>query len=171
MNEIAAEITLDKNSSQLNGLANQIRGCYIILTDYLMNKVRSRNPEFKNDNFKDNLSEFLVNILPGKQSETRRNVINTIAQKGWKMNSELVHKDSVTVFDILISFNILQFVISSLSNIIVGSNMPFNKIKCPLCSGEKHVLQQDSSCKEYQYICENCGCKFGVSLDEMIKEI
>lgn len=171
MVEIAEEITLEKNASQLSGLANQIRDCYIVLTDYLMNKVRSQNPEFKNDNFKDNLAEFLTIILPGKQSETRRNVINSIAQKGWKMNAELVHKDSTTVFDVLISFNILQFVVSALSNIIVGNNMPFNKIKCPRCRGEKHTMQQNSESKQYQYICESCGAIFDVSLDEIIKEI
>ena len=171
MKEIESEITLKKNASQLSGLANQIRDCYITLTDYLMNKVRSRNNDFKNDNFKDNLAEFLTYVLPGSQSETRRNVINTIAQKGWKMNAELVHKDSVTVFDIMVSFNILQLVVSSISNIIVGNNMPFNKIKCPRCKGEKHIMQQDSESKDYQYICEDCGCKFAVSLDEIIKKL
>ena len=171
MKEIESEITLEKNASQLSGLVNQIRDCYITLTDYLMNKVRSRNNDFKNDNFKDNLAEFLTYVLPGSQSETRRNVINTIAQKGWKMNAELVHKDSVTVFDIMVSFNILQLVVSSISNIIVGNNMPFNKIKCPRCKGEKHIMQQDSESKDYQYICEDCGCKFAVSLDEIIKKL
>lgn len=170
MNEINEDISLDKNASQLSGLANQIRDCYITLTDYLMNKVRTHNPDFKNDNFKDNLSEFLGIVLPGKQSETQRNVINSIAQKGWKMNSELVHKDSVTVFDILISFNILQLVVSSLSNIIVGNNMPFNKIKCPRCKGENHSLQQSSDSADYSYICDDCGFVFDVSLDDIIKE-
>ncbi len=171
MCEINDDITLEKNASQLGGIANQIRDCYIILTDYLMNKVRSHNPEFKNDNFKDNLSEFLSYILPGKQSETRRNVINTIAQKGWKLNSELVHKDSVTMFDILISFNIFQFVVSSISNIIVGNNMPFNKIKCPRCKGEDHIMQQDSESLDYKYICESCGHVFDVPLNSIIKQI
>ncbi len=171
LKEIYADITLDKNSGQLSGIANQIRDCYIVLTDYLMNKNRSRNPEFKNDNFKDNLSEFLASVLPGKQSETRRNVINTIAQKGWKMNAELVHKDSITVFDILISFNILQLIISSISNVVVGNNMPFNKIKCPRCKGEEHLMQQDSASKDYKYICKSCGCVFDVSLDSIIKQI
>lgn len=171
MQEICEDITLEKNASQLSGLANQIRECYIILTDYLMNKCRSHNPEFKNDNFKDNLSEFLAYILPGKESETRRNVLNTIAQKGWKLNSELVHKDSLTVFDILISFNILQLVVSTVSNIIVGNNMPFNKIKCPVCKSENVVLQQNSESLDYKYICKVCGHVFDVSLNQMIKKI
>ena len=169
--EIADDIVPEKNASQLSGLANQIRDCYITLTDYLMNKVRSHNPEFKNDNFKDNLSEFLMIVLPGKQSETRRNVINSIAQKGWKMNSELVHKDSVTVFDIMISFNILQLVVSSLSNIIVGNNMPLNKIKCPRCKGENYSLQQNSEIRDYKYLCDSCGFVFDVSFDAIIKKI
>ena len=170
MQEIGTDITLEKNASQLSGLANQIRECYIILTDYLMNKVRSHNPDFKNDNFKDNLSEFLSYILPGKQSETRRNIINTIAQKGWKMNAELVHKDSVTVFDILISFNILQLVVSSVSNVIVGNSMPFNKIKCPLCKSEDYIMRQDSESLDYKYICKSCGQAFAVPLDTIIKK-
>lgn len=86
-----------------------IRDCYLNLTYYLMNKIRTQNPNFKNDNFTDNLEEFLRILLPEKQSETRRNVINSIAQKGWKLNSELIHKDSTTVFDVLISFNICQY--------------------------------------------------------------
>ena len=171
MNEIYEAITLNKNASQLSGLANQIRDCYIILTDYLMNKVRTQNPNFKNDNFKDNLSEFISYVLPGQQSEARRNVINTIAQKGWKLNSELVHKNSITVFDILISYNILQFVVSTVSNIIVGNNMPFNKIKCPKCKGERHTLQQNSDCKDYNYMCEDCGHVFKVSLNDIIKTL
>lgn len=169
--EIKEEITLDKNASQLSGLANQIRDCYLTLTDYLINKNRTQNPEFKNDNFKDNLAEFLTIVLPGKQSETRRNVINTIAQKGWKMNSELVHKESITVFDILVSFNILQLIVSTFSNIIVGNNMPFNKIKCPCCKGEKHIIQQNNDSVDYSYVCKDCGCVFDVSLKEIIKDI
>lgn len=171
MGEICADITLDKNASQLCGLANQIRDCYLTLTDYLMNKNRTKNPNFKNDNFKDNLSEFLSVILPGKQSETRRNVINTIAQKGWKFNSELVHKDSTTVFDVLISFNLLQFIVSTLSNIIVGNNMPFNKIKCPRCKGERHVLQEKGDGSDFMYVCEDCGNKFNVLFDDIIKKL
>lgn len=170
MHEIAEELAPGRNSSQLNGLANQIRDCYITLTDYLMNKLRTRNPDFKNDNFKDNLEEFLKIVLPGKQSETRRNTVNTIAQKGWKLNSELVHKDSVTVFDLLISFNILQLVVSSVSNVITGNNMPLNKIKCPRCKGEHHILQQNSEKSAFEYVCESCGCTFDISFDELIKE-
>lgn len=171
MTEIGEDITLDKNANQLSGLANQIRDCYLTLTDYLMNRVRSHNPEFKNDNFKDNLSEFLKFVLPGEQSETRRNVVNGIAQKGWKMNSELIHKDSVTVFDLLISFNILQLTVSTISNIVVGNNMPFNKIKCPRCKGEKHILQHNQQSENYLYVCETCGCAFDVSLDEIIRKL
>ena len=171
MGEICKDITLDKNASQLCGLANQIRDCYLTLTDYLMNKNRTKNPEFKNDNFKDNLSEFLSVILPGSQSDTRRNVINTVAQKGWKFNSELVHKDSITVFDILISFNILQFVVSAVSNIIVGNNMPFNKIKCPRCKGERHFLQEKGDSSVFLYECEDCGNEFIVSFEDIIKKI
>ena len=171
MQEIAEDITLDKNSNQLSGLSNQIRDCYIVLSDYLMNKVRSQNPNFKNDNFKDNLEEFLKVILPGAPSETRRNVINTIAQKGWKMTAEMVHKDSVTVFDILISFNILQLIVSTISNIVVGNNMPFNKVKCPLCMGEKHTMQQNKDKERYQYICSSCGHAFEVSMDDIIKKL
>lgn len=170
MSEISEELVPGKNASQLSGLANQIRDCYITLTDYLMNKLRTNNPEFKNDNFKDNLEEFLKIVLPGKQSEVRRNTINTIAQKGWKLNSELVHKDSVTVFDLLISFNILQLVVSSVSNVVVGNNMPLNKIKCPRCKGENHILQQNSEHADYEYVCESCGCIFEVSIDKLIKE-
>lgn len=170
MHEILEELVPGKNASQLSGLANQIRDCYITLTDYLMNKLRTNNPEFKNDNFKDNLEEFLKIVLPGKQSEVRRNTINTIAQKGWKLNSELVHKDSVTVFDLLISFNILQLVVSSVSNVVVGNNMPLNKIKCPRCKGENHILQQNSEHADYEYICESCGCTFEVSIDRLIKD-
>lgn len=170
MHEISEELVPGKNASQLSGIANQIRDCYITLTDYLMNKLRTSNPDFKNDNFKDNLEEFLKIVLPGKQSEVRRNTINTIAQKGWKLNAELVHKDSVTVFDLLMSFNILQLVVSSVSNIIVGNNMPLNKIKCPRCRGEKHILQQNSECASFEYVCESCGCTFEVSIEKLIKE-
>lgn len=170
MHEISQELAPGKNASQLSGLANQIRDCYITLSDYLMNKLRTSNTAFKNDNFKDNLEEFLKIVLPGKQSEVRRNVLNTIAQKGWKLNSELIHKDSVTVFDLLISFNILQLVVSSVSNIIVGNNMPFNKIKCPRCKGENHILQQNSKSAQFEYVCEACNYTFEVSLDEIIKE-
>lgn len=170
MHEISQELTPGKNASQLSGLANQIRDCYLTLTDYLMNKLRTSNPEFKNDNFKDNLEEFLKIVLPGKQSEVRRNTINIIAQKGWKLNSELVHKDSITVFDLLISFNILQLVVSSVSNVIVGNNMPLNKIKCPRCKGESHILQQNSKNSQFEFICEACNCTFEVSLSEIIKD-
>lgn len=171
LGEIEREISLDKNANQLCGIANQIRDCYLNLTDYLMNKLRTQNPNFKNDNFTDNLEEFLRMLLPGKQSETRRNVINSIAQKGWKLNSELVHKDSATVFDVLISFNICQLTISTISNLIVGNNMPFNKIKCPVCKSEKTIMQKVEDQKEYRYICQYCQNSFNVSLNEIIKEI
>ena len=169
MSDISKDITLDKTSSQLSGLANQIRDCYLNLTDYLMNKIRTENPDFKNDNFTDNLKEFLTIILPGKQSETRRNVINSIAQKGWKLNSELVHKDSVTVFDILVSFNILQLVVSTVSNIIVGNDMPFNKIKCPTCNGEHYTISNNSEQRDFEYICDFCKTHFTVTLESIRK--
>lgn len=171
LGEIESEITLDKNANQLCGIANQIRDCYLNLTDYLMNKLRTQNPNFKNDNFTDNLEEFLRILLPGKQSETRRNVINSIAQKGWKLNSELIHKDSTTVFDVLISFNICQLTISTISNLIVGNKMPFNKIKCPICKSEEIIMQKVDDQKEYRYICQYCQNSFNVSLNEIIKEI
>lgn len=171
INEIENDITLDKNANQLSGIANQIRDCYLNLTDYLMNKMRTSNSEFKNDNFTSNLEEFLKFIIPGKQSETRRNTINGIAQKGWKLNSELVHKDSITVFDILISINILRLLVSTVSNLIVGNNMPFNKVKCPHCQSEKHTMEKNAMQKDYEYVCEDCGTKFNVSLEEIIKKM
>lgn len=171
INEIENDITLDKNANQLSGIANQIRDCYLNLTDYLMNKIRTSNTEFKNDNFTSNLEEFLKLIIPGKQSETRRNVINGIAQKGWKLNSELVHKDSITVFDILISINILRLLVSTVSNLIVGNNMPFNKVKCPHCHSEKHTMEKNATQRDYEYVCEDCGTKFNVSLEEIIKKM
>jgi len=169
LNEIYKSINLNKNASQLNGVANQIRDCYLTLTDYLMNKVRTNNLNFKNDNFKDNLEEFLKTVLPGSQSETRRNVINGIAQKGWKLNSELVHKDSVTVFDILISFNTLQLIISIISNLIVGDDMPFNKIKCPNCESERFTMLKAENQKEYKYTCKDCKTSFNVPVEDIAK--
>ena len=168
--EIEKDITLEKNSSQLSGIANQIRDCYLNLTDYLMNKVRSKNPSFKNDNFTGNLEEFLKIIIPGKQSDTRRNTINGIAQKGWRLNSELIHKDSVTVFDVLISFNTLKLVISIVCNLIVGNNMPFNKIKCPTCEGEDYDLIKTDT-EEFEYVCKNCNTHFYIPLDELVKNL
>lgn len=169
LNEISKSINLNKNASQLNGVANQIRDCYLTLTDYLMNKVRTNNSNFKNDNFKDNLEEFLKTALPGSQSETRRNVINGIAQKGWKLNSELVHKDSVTIFDILISYNTLQLIISTISNLIVGDDMPFNKIKCPNCESERFTMLKAENQKEYQYMCKDCKTSFNVPVGDIVK--
>ena len=168
MAEIENDITLDKNASQLSGIANQIRDCYLTLSDYLMNKTRSKNPSFKNDNFTDNLEEFLKLILPGKQSETRRNTINGISQKGWKLNSELIHKDSVTIFDVLTSFNIFQLIVSIICNLIVGNNMPFNKIKCPTCQGEEYNMIKTDK-EQYEYICKNCNTHFSVALEDIIK--
>lgn len=170
MAEIEKDITLEKNSSQLSGIANQIRECYLNLTDYLVNKVRSKNPSFKNDNFTDNLEEFLRLIIPGKQSETRRNTINSIAQKGWRLNSELIHKDSVTIFDIMISFNVLQLLISIICNLIVGNNMPFNKIKCPTCQGENHDMIKTAS-EDYEYVCKDCKTHFNVPLERIVKKL
>lgn len=171
LSEIRKDIKLNQNSSQLSGIANQIRDCYLCLTDYLMNRMRTHNPDFKNDNFTSNLEEFLKLILPGSRSETRRNTINGIAQKGWKLNAELIHKDSVTVFDVMISFNTLQLIISIINNLIVGNNMPFNKIKCPNCQSEKSTMARSSNSKEYEYICKDCKTHFFVNLDEIIKEL
>ena len=134
-----------------------------------MNKVRTKNQNFKNDNFKDNYQEFLLMIIPGKQSETRRNTLNGIAQKGWLLNSELVHKDSVTLFDICISFNILQLIVSITSNLIVGDNMPFNKIKCPNCQSERFSLRKGTG-KEYIYVCKDCKTKFTTQMEELLRD-
>lgn len=168
--EIRADITLNKNASQLSGIANQIRDCYLTLTDYLMNRVRTHNPSFKNDNFTDNLEEFLRIVIPGSQSETRRSTINGIAKKGWKLNSELIHKDSTTVFDIMTSLNVLKLIVSTISNLIVGNNMPFNKIKCPNCQSENYTMVKSSD-KDYRYVCQDCKTQFSVVLDEIIKKL
>lgn len=170
LSEIYNEISLDKNSAQLSGLANQIRDCYIVLSEYLMNKVRSSNPDFKQANFKSNLEEFLKIIIPGDKSKMRRAMLNSIAQKGWDFNCELVHKESVTVFDIMMSFNVLKLIISSVSNIVVGNDMPFNKIKCPKCLGEKHTMRRNSDSSDYRYECEDCGYVFSVPIDVIKKE-
>lgn len=168
MNEINIDITLEKNSSQLSGIANQIRECYLNLSDYLMNKCRTGNPDYKNGNFVSTLQEFLKIIIPGNQSETRRNTINGIASKGWKLNSELIHKESITVFDILTSCSIFKLVVSIICNLIVGNNMPFNKIKCPTCQGEKHFLIKTDA-KEYKYVCKDCEAFFYVPLENIVK--
>lgn len=165
------QITLDKDSSQLMGIANQIRDCYLDLSSYLMDKNKTKNTQFKQDNFKDNFCEFLNLIIPGKKSETRRNTFNGIAKKGWDYNSELVHKDSITIFDIMTSFNILSLIISITSNLLTGNDMPFNKIKCPKCGGEDHKIQKDENSSNYLYNCEFCGNVFEVDLCEIIKNI
>lgn len=171
LQEIAKDITLNKNSNQLSGIANQIRACYVQLTDYLNNKNMTKNPNFKNDNFTDNLTEFLQWILPGPKSEIRRNTINAIAKKGWSFNSELIHKESTTVFDVMISFNILNLLISTISDIITGDDMPFNKIKCPNCKSEKFTMIQNSDKISYEYVCANCNTHFEVSMKSITKSI
>lgn len=171
LQEIVKEITLNKNSSQLSGIANQIRDCYLQLTDYLNNKNMTKNPNFKNDNFTDNLCEFLQWVLPGSKSESRRNTINAIAKKGWSFNAELIHKDSITVFDVMISFNILNLLVSSISDIITGNNMPFNKIKCPNCKNEKFTMLQNSDNTSYECVCANCNTHFEVSMKSITKDI
>lgn len=143
--EISADITLNKNASQLSGIANQIRDCYLNLTDYLMNKVRTHNPSFKNDNFTDNLEEFLRIVLPGSQSETRRNTINGIAQKGWKLNSELIHKDSTTVFDILTSLNVLRCTSQQKVDTVFNSSPsdPRSNTPCTASASDNSMSTQD----------------------------
>lgn len=168
---IGSEITLEKNSNQLKGLANQIRDCYITLSKYLMNKHRSNSPNYKDDNFTDNLEEFLQIILPGKESEKRRNLINTIAKKGWSFNAELVHKNTVTVFDVLISFNTMQLVVSSISNLVVGDEMPFNKIKCPNCKSEDFTMFDDRDLMDYTYTCTNCNNRYSVNPEVLKRKI
>ena len=171
ISEIEKEITLDKNANQLSAIANQIRDCYLYLTDYLINKKISSNPNFKQDNFTDNLSEFLNIILPGAESEKRRTTINGIAKKGWQFNSNLIHKDSITVFDILISFNTLQLIVSTISNLMVGNDMPFNKIKCPNCNSEKHTMRKNKNSNSYVYRCNDCGEDFEVDIKTLIKKL
>ena len=168
--EIAKDVMSgENNSSQLQGIANQIRDCYVILGNYIMNKNRSENTSYKDDNFKDNLYEFLTIILPGQQSEKRRNTINTIAQKGWGFAAELVHKDSITVFDIMMAFNILELTISMVSNVIVGDDMPINKTKCPNCLGEKHTMTFSREKADFEFTCLDCGHVFSVPFETMKK--
>lgn len=170
INQIEKEIQLSKNATQLKGIANQIRDCYLDLTDYLMNKSRTENEDYKHDNFKANYQEFLNRIIPGCQSETRRNAINGIANKGWMLNSELVHKDSITVFDVCISLNILKLIISTTSNLMTGKHMPFNTIKCPNCQSENYSMRQDDNRKEYIYVCKDCKTRFTQNLEEILNE-
>ena len=55
-------------------------------------------------------------------------------------------------------------------NVIVGNNMPFNKIKCPTCQGEDHDLIKTNNA-EYEYVCRNCKTHFDVALEDIIKKI
>lgn len=165
--KIEDQITPDKDSMLLKSIANQIRECYLDLVDYLMNKKRTENVNYKKDNFKDNYQEFLKMVLPGKKSETRRNTINAIADKGWMLNSELVHKDSVTLFDVCISVNILKLLVSATSNIMVGNHMPFNRIKCPNCKSESYSMRAEDGEKDYIYVCNDCGVRFTKELKEI----
>ena len=59
----------------------------------------------------------------------------------------------------------------NVSNLIVGNNMPFNKVKCPHCQSEKHTMEKNAIQKEYEYVCVDCGTKFNVSLEEIIKKM
>ena len=135
-----------------------------------MNRKRSENVEFKQDNFKGNYQEFLKRIIPGKESETRRNTINGIADKGWTLVSELVHKDSVTVFDLMVALNTLRLIVSITSNLITGEQMPFNKIKCPNCKSERYTMRINEDKKEYIYVCDECQTRFTKDLEEIVKE-
>lgn len=168
--QIEKEIDLSKEAYQLKGLANQIRDCYVDLSSYLMNRKRTENVEFKQDNFKGNYQEFLKRIIPGKESETRRNTINGIADKGWTLISELVHKDSVTVFDLMVALNTFKLVVSITSILITGEQMPFNKIKCPNCKSEKYTMRTDEDRKEYVYVCTDCNTRYTMNLEEIVKD-
>lgn len=168
--QIEKEIDLSKEAYQLKGLANQIRDCYVDLSSYLMNRKRTENVDFKQDNFKGNYQEFLKRIIPGKESETRRNTINSIADKGWTLISELVHKDSVTVFDLMLALNTFKLVVSITSNLITGEQMPFNKIKCPNCKSEKYTMRTDEDRKEYVYVCTDCNTRYTMNLEEIVKD-
>jgi len=171
MNKICEQITLDKDSMQLKGIANQLRDCYLDLTSYLINKNKTKNPDFKQDNFKDNFSEFLNLIIPGHNSVKRRNTFNAIATKGWDYNSELVHKDSITVFDVMTSLNILTLIVSITSNLLTGNNMPFNRIKCPQCGCESYKMKMDENSNKYLHVCDFCGEIYEVRLIDIVKTI
>lgn len=169
ISEIEKNIDLGKSVDELSGVANQIRNCYLNLTDYLLNKNLSQNLDFKKDNFIDNISEFIGYMLDGKSSERRRSMINSIAQKGWEFNNNLIHKESITIFDLMCSVNILKLLISIINNVIVGNDMPFNKIKCPICESEKFKMKKLTHETCYTYICCDCGTNFNVKLNEIIK--
>ena len=170
--EIGKDIMIGgNNASQLQGIANQIRDCYLTLGHYLMNKTRSEDESYKADDFKHNLEEFLNKILPGNQSEKKRNLINCIAQKGWGFTAELVHKKSVTAFDIMIAYNIFELIVSTICNVIIGNHMPINKIKCPNCLGEEYTMVYSDEKADYEFKCDSCKQVFSVSLDELRKDI
>lgn len=170
LNQIVKNIQLGKNVDDLNAIANQIRTCYLNLTDYLINKNISHNPDFKQDSFIDNVTEFINYLLPGKTSERRRKMIKAIAENGWIFNSNLIHKESITVFDIMTSVNILNLIISIINNVIVGNDMPFNKIKCPNCESEKFKMKKINDKDSLQYICKDCGTSYDVSIDTIVKD-
>ena len=171
LKEVVKDIKLNKSVDELSGIANQIRNCYLNLTDYLLNKNLSHNPEFKKDNFVDNIFEFINFVIPGKKYQRLRSFINALSKKGWEYNSNLIHKDSISVFDIMTSHNILNLLISTISNIIVGNEMPFNKIKCPNCESEKFKMKKIDNETSLQYICKDCKTIYNISIDDIVKKI
>ena len=114
---------------------------------------------------------FLNSIIPGHNSVKRRNTFNAIATKGWDYNSELVYKDSITVFDVMTSLNILTLIVSIISNLLTGNNMPFNRIKCPQCGCESYKMKMDENSKKYLHVCDFCGKIYGVKLIDIVKTI
>jgi len=80
------------------------------------------------------------------------------------------HSHSITVFDILTSFNIIRLVSSTICNLLDGNNMPFNKIKCPNCQSEEYSLIKNSD-KELACICKVCNTHYNIALDNIIRDI
>lgn len=167
---IEKELKLGLTSSQLSGIANEIRRSYISLSHYLVYRLNTNNSQIKMDDFCSNLQEFLLKILPGSSSETRRNTINGIARKGWDLNCSLIHKDSTAFFDVCISLNIFKLLVSIINDVIVGNNMPFNKIKCPNCHSENYTLFFNENSKEYEYVCKDCKTHYSVDINQIVKK-
>ena len=69
-----------------------------------------------------------------------------------------------------LSYIILQLIVSTTSNLMVGDNMPFNKIKCPNCQSENFSMRQDSTRKEYVYVCKDCKTMYSLEMKEILRD-
>lgn len=163
--EIEPKLKPGVTALECQGLAAELRSAYVDLGLSLRQAFPEGDPvpseETKKGDFKGNLDFFIAKKWPETASADRRQMMRQMGALAWSSASAMVHDSGVTLYDLLICFNLFKCLVSTLANALVSNDVPLGTPKCPFCGSDRLRTELDETGGQL-YECRQCGHRFSV---------